>query len=182
MSNEQHDATTASVSADATPGSTPDSTADQGRFGVLVQPDLSYRRIIFDDAAARQLLASGGVEAEVEEAEAAFEQEGERYRALYNAGAAAAGEEPNPIASMARNTADTSNPDFLADPTRAIRGPVIFAAREGGNLGEGSIDALEQAIRALENYRDDETGEYELWHNAVVNRDGEASGEADQSE
>ena len=73
------------------------------------------------------------------------------------------------MASLARNTADTNNPAFLTDPTRAICGPVIFTNREGKSVEERTIAAVDQAIRAVENYREDNPEEYELWRNAVRN-------------
>ena len=89
--------------------------ADRERFGFLVNPDLTYRRIVFDEDTARNFL--GGFEDDF--VDVAFEQEGNRFHALFNPDARAQGAEPNPVASLARNTADTNNPAFLTDPTRA---------------------------------------------------------------
>gem|GEM_PF-1772273 len=146
--------------------------ADRERFGFLVNPDLSYRRIVFDMDTAHRFL--GAVANDF--VDVAFEQEGNRFHAIFNPEAAARGEEPNPVASLARNTADTANPDFLTDPTRAISGPVIFSARDGRSVDEETIDSVEQAIRAVRNYREDHEEEYQLWRNAVLNR-GEAATE-----
>ncbi|SDS47308.1 hypothetical protein [Corynebacterium timonense] len=150
----------------ATPTTTPTPAAAE-RFGVLVQPDCDYRRVIFRPEDASRLI--GAVEAAATTA-AAFEQEGERYALFFDPLADTQGGEPNPVASLARNTADTANPEFLADPTRAICGSVLFAAQEGGNLGEATVEAIAQAVRAVSNYRADNEDEYELWRNAVVNR------------
>lgn len=140
--------------------------ADRERFGFLVNPDLTYKRIVFDDDTARETLGS----TIDEPVEVAFNQEGNRFHAIFRADAADAGQEPNPVASLARNTAETENPEFLTDPTRAICGPVIFAARDGGSVDEETIEKVLQAIRAVENYRNDNAEEFELWRNAVKNR------------
>lgn len=139
--------------------------ADRERFGFLVNPDLSYRRIVFDEDTARDFL--GGFSDDF--VDVAFEQEGNRFHALFNPEARDQGAEPNPVASLARNTADTNNPAFLTDPTRAICGPVIFTNREGKSVEERTIASVDQAIRAVVNYRDDNPEEYELWRNAVLN-------------
>ena len=151
-------------------GHTPETTtnpeqADRERFGFLVSPDLSYRRIVFDEDTARDFL--GGMHDDF--VDVAFEQEGNRFHALFNPEARAQGAEPNPVASLARNTAATNNPAFLTDPTRAICGPVIFTNREGKSVEERTIESVDQAIRAVENYREDNPEEYELWRNAVRN-------------
>lgn len=59
---------------------------------------------------------------------------------------------------------------WLTDPTRAISGLVIFTARDVASVDERTIDKVLQAIRAVENYRDDNAEEFELWRNAVKNR------------
>ena len=140
--------------------------ADRERFGFLVNPDLSYRRIVFDDATARETL--GGVTDDV--VDVAFDQDGNRFHAIFRPDAAQLGQEPNPVASLARNTAETDNPEFLTDPTRAISGPVIFASRNGGSVDEATVEKVIQAIRAVEHYRNDNAEEFELWSNAVRNR------------
>ncbi|WP_342319062.1 hypothetical protein [Corynebacterium mayonis] len=140
--------------------------ADKERFGFLVNPDLSYRRIVFDMDTAHKFLGSL-----VDDfVDVAFEQEGNRFHAIFNPNAGKEGMEPNPVASLARNTADTANPEFLTDPSRAICGPVIFAAKEGKSVDESTISSVEQAIRAVRNYREDAEDEYQLWRNAVINR------------
>ncbi|WJY96842.1 hypothetical protein [Corynebacterium fournieri] len=140
--------------------------ADRERFGFLVNPDLTYRRVVFDDDTARESI--GGMTDDV--VDVAFDQDGNRFHAIFRPDAAAHGEEPNPVASLARNTAETDNPEFLTDPTRAISGPVIFIARDGSSVDERTIDKVMQAIRAVENYRTDNAEEFELWRNAVKNR------------
>lgn len=140
--------------------------ADRERFGFLVNPDLTYRRIVFDDDTARETL--GGMAGEV--VDVAFDQDGNRFHAIFRPDAVRHGAEPNPVASLARNTAETDNPEFLTDPTRAISGPVIFTARDGASVDERTIDKVLQAIRAVENYRDDNAEEFELWRSAVKNR------------
>ena len=139
--------------------------ADRERFGFLVNPDLTYRRIVFDDDTARETL--GGMAGEV--VDVAFDQDGNRFHAIFHPDAVQHGAEPNPVASLARNTAATNNPAFLTDPTRAICGPVIFTNREGKSVEERTIASVDQAIRAVENYREDNPEEYELWRNAVRN-------------
>ena len=140
--------------------------ADRERFGFLVNPDLTYRRIVFDEDTARETL--GGITGEA--VDVAFDQEGNRFHAIFRPDAAQLGQEPNPVASLARNTAETDNPEFLTDPTRAISGPVIFASRERDSVDERTIDAVIQAIRAVENYRTDNAEEFALWRNVVKNR------------
>ncbi|OHR21183.1 hypothetical protein [Corynebacterium sp. HMSC034A01] len=142
------------------------SQADRERFGFLVNPDLTYRRIVFDEDTVRATL--GGVTDEV--ADVAFDQDGNRFHAIFRPDAAQLGQEPNPVASLARNTAETDNPEFLTDPTRAVCGPVIFTASDGDSVNEDTIAEVLQAIRAVENYRADNAEEFELWRNAVLNR------------
>lgn len=150
-----------------TPTTAAPTNAPAERFGVIVQPDLEYRRVIFRPEDAGRLI---GAHETATTTDAAFEQEGERYALFYDPEADTRGGQPNPVASLARNTADTANPEFLADPTRAVCGPVLFSAQEGGDLGEATVAAIEQSVRAVANYRADNAEEYELWHNAVVNR------------
>lgn len=99
-----------------------------------------------------------------------FQDDGTTYAALYNPEAKQEGAEPNPVASLARNAADTGNSAFLQDPIRAISGPVIFVDAEGE---EDSIDeviaSVEHGIRAVKNYREDFPDEYTLWRAAVIN-------------
>ena len=93
-----------------------------------------------------------------------------RDSAIFRPDAAQLGQEPNPVASLARNTSETDNPEFLTDPTRAVCGPVIFTAADGGSVNEDTIAEVLQAIRAVENYRADNAEEFDLWRNAVLNR------------
>ncbi|WKD56923.1 hypothetical protein CAPI_01745 [Corynebacterium capitovis DSM 44611] len=144
--------------------------ADRERFGFLVNPDLTYRRIVFDLETAHRFL--GGLTDDF--VEVAFVQQGSRFHAIFNPAAGQQGAEPNPVASLARNTAATDNPNFLTDPSRAILGPVIFASKEGKSVDEATIESVEQAIRAVRNYRLDNAEEYELWRNAVLNRVAES--------
>ncbi|OFL14433.1 hypothetical protein HMPREF3171_01940 [Corynebacterium sp. HMSC08F01] len=140
--------------------------AERERFGLLVNPDLTYRRIVFDEDSAREMLG-GGTDGVVE---VAFDRDGNRFHAIYRVDAGIVGAEPNPVASLARNTAETDTPEFLTDPTRSICGPVIFAARGGGSISEGTVEEVVNAIRAVENFRNDNPEEFELWRNAVKNR------------
>ncbi|MDN6551839.1 MAG: hypothetical protein L0L28_03575 [Corynebacterium flavescens] len=135
-------------------------------IGFLVNPDLSHRKIDFELEHANQFL--GGVtEGRVS---VAFQDDGTTYAALYNPQAKHDGAEPNPVASLARNAADTGNSRFLQDPIRAICGPVIFVDSAGK---DDSIDAVMEAvahgIRAVKNYREDMPEEYHLWRAAVIN-------------
>ena len=127
--------------------------ADRERFGFLVNPDLTYRRIVFDEDTVRETL--GGVTDDV--VDVAFDQEGNRFHAIFRPDAAQLGQEPNPVASLARNTAETDNPEFLTD-------------RDGASVDERTIEKVLQAIRAVENYRTDNAEEFDLWRNAVLNR------------
>ena len=101
----------------------------------------------------------------------AFQEDGSTYAALFNANAHADGAEPNPVASLARNAADTGNSAFLQDPIRAICGPVIFVDAEADEERDIQtvIDAVEHGIRAVKNYREDQPEEYNLWRAAVLN-------------
>ena len=38
-------------------------------------------------------------------------------------------------------------------------------------MEERTIESVDQAIRAVQNYREDNPEEYELWRNAVLNAD-----------
>lgn len=135
--------------------------------GYLVNPDLSRRIIEFEIEQANQFL--GGTEEG--RVSVAFQKDGSTYAALYNPNAHADGAEPNPVASLARNTADTGNPRFLQDPIRAICGPVIFvdaAANEDHDI-QTVVDVVEDGIRAVKNYREDHAQEFSLWRAAVLN-------------
>lgn len=136
--------------------------------GYLVNPDLTARTIEFELEHANQFLG-GTTEDRVS---VAFQEDGSTYAALFNPNAKAEGAEPNPVASLARNAADTGNSAFLQDPIRSICGPVIFVHAEGE---EESVDrvlkAVDLGIRAVKNYRDDNPDEYALWRAAVMNSD-----------
>ena len=77
--------------------------------------------------------------------------------------------EPNALASMGRQESDTGDSRFISDPTRAILGPVIFVGEEGEDLTDEEIESIHSGIRAVENYKQDNPEEYQLWHGAVVN-------------
>ncbi|MDK8498106.1 hypothetical protein QP916_05490 [Corynebacterium accolens] len=134
--------------------------------GFLVNPDLTRRKIEFELEHANQFLG-GTTEDRVS---VVFQDDGTTYAALYNPEAKQEGAEPNPVASLARNAADTGNSAFLQDPIRAISGSVIFVDAEGE---EDSIDeviaSVEHGIRAVKNYREDFPDEYTLWRAAVIN-------------
>ncbi|MDO5031253.1 hypothetical protein [Corynebacterium sp.] len=136
--------------------------------GFLVNPDLTRRSVNFELDSAAEFLG-GATEDRVS---VAFQEDGSTYAALFNPNAKAEGAEPNPVASLARNAADTGNSAFLQDPIRAICGPVIFVAADGEdhNIDE-VIAAVEHGIRAVKNYREDMPEEYNLWRNAVINSD-----------
>nr|WP_306428871.1 hypothetical protein [Corynebacterium sp. 76QC2CO] len=133
--------------------------------GLLVNPDLTHRVIEFDLEHANQFLG-GTVEDRVA---VAFQEDGSTYAALFNPGAKAEGAAPNPVASLARNTAATQNPAFLQDPMNAICGSVIFVESEGNEVSEGIVQAVKDSIRAVENYLEDFPEEYALWRAAVRN-------------
>ncbi|MBK4157806.1 hypothetical protein GWO69_10395 [Corynebacterium macginleyi] len=134
--------------------------------GFLVNPDLTCRKIEFELEHANQFLG-GTIEGRVS---VVFQDDGTTYAALYNPEAKQEGADPNPVASLARNAADTGNSAFLQDPIRAISGPVIFVDAEGE---EDTIDkviaSVERGIRAVKNYREDFPDEYTLWRAAVIN-------------
>ena len=90
--------------------------------GFLVNPDLTRRTIEFELEHANQFLG-GTTEDRVS---VAFQEDGRTYAALFNPNAKAEGADPNPVASLARNAADTGNSAFLQDPIRSICGQVIF--------------------------------------------------------
>ncbi|WP_448853849.1 hypothetical protein [Corynebacterium frankenforstense] len=133
--------------------------------GLLVQPDLSRRVVDFELDDAAELLG-GPVDGRVS---VVFQEEGDVYAALYSAGAAAAGAEPNPVASLARNEAATGNSAFLPDPTRAISGPVLFVGADGEDIDEETVARVDDAVRAVEAYREDEPEDFALWRAAVLN-------------
>ena len=62
------------------------------------------------------------------------------------------------------------NAAFLQDPIRSICGPVIFVDAEGEDKTiDAVIESVEQGIRAVKNYREDNPEEYTLWRAAVIN-------------
>ena len=136
--------------------------------GYLVNPDLTSRQINFELEHAQQFLG-GATEDRVA---VAFQDDGSTYAALFNPNAKAEGAEPNPVASLARNAAATGNSAFLQDPIRAICGSVIFVDAEGQDEPiEEVIAAVENGVRAVKNYREDQPEEYQLWRAAVMNSD-----------
>src|SRR5690625_6665406 len=98
--------------------------------GFLVNPDLTRRKIEFELEHANQFLG-GATEDRVA---VSFQEDGSHYAALFNAEAKAEGAEPNPVASLARNTEDTANPSTLQDPRCAMSGAVIYVESEGGDV------------------------------------------------
>ena len=138
---------------------------DHERFGFLVNPDLTYRRIIFDIDHASQFLGPVVLEG----VRVAFSQNDTQYEAIYSPQARENRAAPNPVASMAANLAATDNANFLQDPTSAISGPVIFVGRDGHSIDDDIVDQIKQAIRAVRHYKGDNPEEYNLWHNAVLN-------------
>ena len=128
--------------------------------GFLVNPDLTRRKLEFELEHANQFLG-GTTEDRVS---VVFQEDGTTYAALYNPEAKAEGAEPNPVASLARNSA------FLQVPIRSICGPVIFVDAEGEDKTiDAVIESVEQGIRAVKNYREDNPEEYTLWRAAVIN-------------
>ncbi|MGP6173902.1 hypothetical protein [Corynebacterium sp. A21] len=133
--------------------------------GFLVSPDLSHRIIEFELEHAAQFL--GGVVDD--RVSVAFSEESTTYVALFNAEAKAMAAEPNPVASLGRNEADTGNSAFISDPTRAISGPVIFVGAEGQDISIDEINAVKDGIRATRNYIKDYEEDYRYWRAAVLN-------------
>lgn len=139
--------------------------SDNEKFGLLVNPDLTFHRIVFDIDSANQFLGP----VVQESVKVAFEQDGPTYDAYFSPEAKEKSADPNPVASMARNTAATDNPAFLQDPSTAISGPVIFTGREGKSIDDEVVEGIKNTIRAVRNYRQDNEEEYQLWRNAVLN-------------
>ncbi|RSZ64239.1 hypothetical protein EAH68_04350 [Corynebacterium hylobatis] len=133
--------------------------------GFLVNPDLSHRVIEFELDQAAQFL--GGVDQD--RVAVSFQEDGSDYAALFNPTAKTHAAEPNPVASLARSAAATGDPAFLADPTTAISGPVIFVGAEGGDIGLDEIRRIKDGMRAVRNYREDNEVDYRLWRAAVLN-------------
>ncbi|MBV7295483.1 hypothetical protein KRX51_06060 [Corynebacterium sp. TAE3-ERU12] len=133
--------------------------------GFLVNPDLTNRRIVFELEHASQFL--GGVEED--RVSVAFQEDGSTYAALYSSSAKDEGAEPNPVASLGRNTAATGNPAFFTDPTTAVSGAVIFVGAEGEDITDEEIERVNQGIRAVKRYREDHPEEFNYWRSAVLN-------------
>ncbi|GAB3072447.1 hypothetical protein [Corynebacterium aquatimens] len=140
-------------------------TRDHEKFGLLVNPDLTFHRIVFDLDDANQFLGP----VVNEPVHVAFERQGAIYDAFFSPDAKENRAEPNPVASMAKATAATDNPRFLQDPTAAISGPVIFLGRDGHSIDDEIVEAIKNTIRAVRHYKDDNAEEFELWRNAVLN-------------
>ncbi len=139
--------------------------SDHEKFGLLVNPDLTFHRIVFDLDDANQFLGpvvNEGVKV-------AFEHDGPVYDAYFSPEAKEKRADPNPVASMARNTAATDNPAFLQDPSTAISGPVIITGRDGKSIDDEVVEEIKNTIRAVRTYREDNEEEYQLWRNAVLN-------------
>ena len=133
--------------------------------GFLVSPDLSHRPVNFELAQASEFL--GGITDD--RVSVSFQEDGTTFAALYNPDAKARGAEPNPVASLGRNAEATGNAAFLADPTGAISGPVIFVGAQGQDIGPDEVERIRDGIRAVKNYREDYPEEYWLWRAAVLN-------------
>lgn len=141
------------------------SRKDHERFGFLVNPDLTYHRIVFSTRSAEQFLGPTVRET----VEVAFVQQDNEFEAVYSPEARDNRAAPNPVASMARNQAATDDPNFLTDPVHAISGPVIFTGRGGKSIDDEIVTQIKQAIRAVRNYIEDNEEEFRLWNNAVQN-------------
>ena len=138
---------------------------DDQRFGLLVNPDLTYRRIVFDLADANHFLGP----VVLDTVRVAFMEQEEEFEAIYSPSAREDRAKPNPVASLAKNHAATGNPSFLQDPVTAISGPVIFTGRKGSSINDDIVEEIKQTIRAARHYRDDNPAEFQLWENAVLN-------------
>lgn len=141
------------------------SQRDHEKFGLLVNPDLTFHRIVFDLDDANQFLGP----VVNEPVNVSFARQGEVYDAYFSPEAKLNRAEPNPVASMAKAVAATDNPRFLQDPGAAISGPVIFIGRDGHSIDDEIVEAIKTTIRAARNYKNDNTEEYDLWRNAVLN-------------
>ncbi|QGU06492.1 hypothetical protein COCCU_02690 [Corynebacterium occultum] len=133
--------------------------------GFLVSPDLTSRIIEFELDQAAQFL--GGVIDD--RVSVAFSENNKTYVALFNAEAKVNAAEPNPVASLGRNEADTGNSAFISDPTRAISGPVIFVGSEGEDIALDEVNEIKDGIRAARNYIKDNEEDYRYWRAAVLN-------------
>lgn len=128
--------------------------------GILVHPDGRTEAVDFDPAAQDNIVGGSPVQAA-----AAFSEETTSCRMVFNSFPEGESAEPNPIASLARMEAATGNSRFFVDPTRAVTGVAVFYFAAEKEILEG----IEQAARAVENYKADYPEEYRLWHNAVMN-------------
>lgn len=133
--------------------------------GFLVNPDLSHRTVSFELEQAATFL--GGVVDD--RISVAFQEDGNTFAALYNPEAKLQGAEPNPVASLGRGQASTGDSAFLTDPTAAISGPVIFIGSEGQDIGLDEVERIKNGMRAVRNYREDNSEDYHLWRAAVLN-------------
>lgn len=133
--------------------------------GYLVNPDLTSRKIEFEIEQASQFLGR----LDNDRVSVAFQEDGRTLAALYSSDAKAKGAEPNPVASMAKNEAATGNAAFFTDPTSAICGPVIFVGADGTDITADEMSHVDDGIRAVRNYKEDEAEDYALWRGAVLN-------------
>lgn len=134
--------------------------------GYLVQPDLTAKAIEFDiDNAAEYI---GGT-AEDRVAVAFQQRENATLAALHMTHEQGDGVEPNAVASMAKSEAATGNSAFFTDPTTAVIGPVIFVGPEGEDISFAQIALVDDGIRAVKNYMEDEPEDYALWRAAALN-------------
>lgn len=133
---------------------------------MLVTPDLQTKEMDIDLSEAADVL--GG--SEQDRLHVVFVESGLTIAAIYSSDARKAeNPEPNPLASMGRKEQETGDSSFISDPARAILGPVLFVGDEGAGLTDEDIESIHNGIRAVENYKEDNAKDYELWYNAVVN-------------
>lgn len=129
-------------------------------IGLLVEPDLRHEYVEFTLDTANLWL--GGESARVS---VAFWPGRATFAALHNRQA----REPNPAASLAYSTFHLGDGSFLQDPTNAIYGPVIFTGADGGDLDANDAFQIQDGIRAVSIYRQDNVAEFRLWRNAAIN-------------
>ena len=134
--------------------------------GYLVQPDLTAKAIEFEIDDAAQYI--GGT-AEDRVAVAFQQRENATLAALHMTHEQGDGVEPNAVASMAKNEAATGNSAFFTDPTAAVIGPVIFVGPEGEDISFEQIALVDDGIRAVKNYMEDEPEDFALWRAAALN-------------
>lgn len=133
--------------------------------GVLLNPDMSYRKVSFEKERVAEFLGGSSPES----VEVLFKEGGVRMRALFSPEASAHGAGPNPVASLGVNRARTGNSAFFTDPTSGVCGPVIIVSLQGEDLTDHEVEEIQDGIRAAENYCEDYPEEYTLWNNAVRN-------------